>query len=312
MRVLLINTAHLGDVISSTVVSEAFFTAEDSIDFLIPPAFFSLFEEDSRYNLVSVEQARQIYYDLIIDLDSSQKSRKVIKLLKAKQKIGRYNSLLKKLKYTMFYDHQVKKWPYTHVVKDYYPILNFLNLPKSHLPLIKRNPKPALERQLSELRKNYSKLMVAHLGSASYLRQVPAHLAKDLIKKWIDLNYFIFLVGTEKEIIEPLAALYPEHTKHFKGSLGDVADLIQLTDLTLGSDSGIIHITAAVGKSGVTLNGPTLSNATKPLSPKILAYELDYACRPCNQNKPCRFDRRCMKQMNSETILDLLNKAEVL
>lgn len=302
MRILLINTAHLGDVISSTVVSEAFFTVEASVDFLMPPAFFSLFEEDPRYHLVTTEHAQKKAYDLIIDLDSSQKSRKIIKLLTAKKKIGRYNNLLKRLKYSRIYDHQVRKWPHIHVVKDYEPILDYFNLPKNHLPLIKRTRKPELEAKITELRKRHSQLIVAHFGSASYLRQIPARLAKDLIHRWRAKNCFVFLVGTEKEIIEPLAALFPECTEHFKGTLGAVADLIELADLTLASDSGIVHITGALHKPGLTLNGPTLSTATKPLSSKIVAYELDYPCRPCNQNKSCDFDQRCLKQMKAETV----------
>lgn len=302
MRILLINTAHLGDVISSTVVSEAIFTYEASVDFLIPQAFFTLFEEDSRYQLVTEEQAKQNEYDLIVDLDSSQKSRKIIKLLKAKQKVGRYNSLLKKLKYFRIYDYQVKKWPYIHVVKDYEPLNKFFNLPIDKLPTIKRNPKPELQLKIQELRRKHKKLIVAHFGSASYLRQVPARLAKELILRWREQNNFVFLVGTEKEIIEPLAALFPDCTEHFRGTLGGVADLIDLCDLTLASDSGIIHITGALQKPGLTLNGPTLSSATKPLSETIRAYELEYPCRPCNQNKPCGFDQRCLKQMKAEIV----------
>ncbi len=302
MRVLLINTAHLGDVISSTIVSEAFFTRESSVDFLMPPAFFSLFEEDPRYVLTTLEQAQQKEYDLIVDLDSSQKSRKVIKLLNAKKKVGRYNSLFKRLKYFRIYDHQVKKWPYTHVVKDYEPILDYFNLPKNHLPFIKRVKKPDLQSRLGKLREKHSQLIVAHFGSASYLRQTPARLAKELIVRWREKGAFIFLVGTEKEIIEPLAALFPDCTEHFRGTLGSVADLIQLCDLTLASDSGIIHITGALQKPGLVLNGPTLSSATKPLSPTVVAYELDFSCRPCNQNKACRYDQRCLKQMTADKV----------
>lgn len=292
----------MGDVISSTIVSEGFLTQHKCVDFLIPSAFFTLFEDDPRYNLVTVEQAKDIHYDLIVDLDSSQKSRKVIKQLKAKNKVGRYNSFLKKLKYSLIYNHQVKKWPYTHVVKDYFPILDYFNLPKNQLPVIKRSNKPELARRIQELRKNHRRLIVAHFGSASYLRQIPARLAKEVLQRWRKQTDFIFLVGTEKEIIDPLVNMFPDCTEHFKGSLGAVADLIELCDFTLGSDSGIIHISGALQKPGLTLNGPTLSSATKPLSPKILAYELDYKCRPCNQNKSCRFDQRCLKQMTAESI----------
>lgn len=308
MRILLINTAHLGDVISSTIVSEAFFSGEKSVDFLIPPSFFSLFEDDPRYRLVTEEQAVKNDYDLIVDLDSSSKSRKIVKRLKAIQKIGRYAHFFRKLKYSFIYDNQVPKWPYVHVVKDYLPILEFLNLPTSVRPKIKREPKPDLEKSILDLRKKYSKLIVAHFGSASYLRQIPAHLARELMNKWLEQNYFVFLVGTEKEIIEPLAAMYTEHSEHFQGTLGGVADLISLCDFTFGADSGIIHIAGALEKPGLTLNGPTLAANTKPVSAKIKAYELDYPCRPCNQNKACRFDRRCLKQMHSHSINHMINQ----
>lgn len=308
MRILLINTAHLGDVISSTIVSEAFFTAETSVDFLIPPSFFALFSDDPRYQLVTIEQAQKKQYDLIVDLDSSSKSRKIVKTLTATQKIGRFANIFRKLKYSFIYTHQVNKWPYTHVVKDYLPILELLNLPVSLQPAIHRLPKADLEKQLQSLRNKYSKIIVAHFGSASYLRQIPAHLARELMRKWLDQNYFVFLVGTEKEIIDPLAAMYSEHSEHFQGDLGTIADLINLCDFTFGADSGIIHIAGALQKPGLTLNGPTLSSATKPISNKIVAYELDYPCRPCNQNRTCRFDRRCLKQMTSDSILQLVNK----
>ena len=147
---------------------------------------------------------------------------------------------------------------------------------------------------------------MAHFGASIYLRQIPPQLAKDLMRQWLQQNYYIFLVGTEKEIIDPLLAIYTEHTEHFKGSLGDLGDLIQLADFTLGSDSGIIHIAGGLQKPGLILNGPNLASATKPLAESILAYELDFPCRPCNQNKPCHFDRRCLKQMSAESIQQLL------
>ena len=139
MKVLLINTAQLGDVISSTVVSEALLTMEARVDLLIPTAYFSLFSDDPRYELVTQEQAKHKEYDLIIDLDSSSQSRKSVGDLKAKQKIGRFTSWFRKLKQSFLYTHQVAKWPHNHIVKDYWPILELLQLPTNLQPRIRRN-----------------------------------------------------------------------------------------------------------------------------------------------------------------------------
>ena len=92
----------------------------------------------------------------------------------------------------------------------------------------------------------------------------------------------------------------------FSGSLTDVAALLSLADLFVGSDSGILHLASAVGIPALGLFGPTAPClGFSPLG-RAAAFGVDLPCRPCHIHGVSRCwlgHARCWKEMDPAGVL---------
>lgn len=73
--------------------------------------------------------------------------------------------------------------------------------------------------------------------------------------------------------------------------LDQLAAVLAQCELTVGNDSGLQHLSEAVGTPVVTVFGPTVREwGYFPLDPRSRAIEQDVACRPCSKagDRPCR------------------------
>lgn len=85
-----------------------------------------------------------------------------------------------------------------------------------------------------------------------------------------------------------------------------LAGVIARSDLTIANDSGIAHLSSAVGTPVVALFGPThpaLGFAPRGLFDRVV--DVDEFCRPCSLHgkKPCyRYDRYCFTRITLEMV----------
>ncbi|HWR83538.1 MAG TPA: HAD-IIIA family hydrolase [Candidatus Deferrimicrobium sp.] len=88
--------------------------------------------------------------------------------------------------------------------------------------------------------------------------------------------------------------------------VGVLASIIALADVTLANDSGIAHLSSAVGTPVVAVFGPThpaLGFAPRGVFDRVV--EVEEPCRPCSLHgrKPCyREERFCFNRIGSETV----------
>jgi ADP-heptose:LPS heptosyltransferase len=95
-------------------------------------------------------------------------------------------------------------------------------------------------------------------------------------------------------------------------SLPEACALISLAKLLVGIDSGLLHIAAAVGTTGVGVFGMT-SPQTRFSQNYIRTFVVSRVeCQGCYHRLPrvdwitgCPFDIRCMKQISSEEVLQI-------
>ncbi len=93
--------------------------------------------------------------------------------------------------------------------------------------------------------------------------------------------------------------------------LDQLADIIHSSDLCISNDSGIAHLSSAVGTPVLAIFGPThqaLGFAPRGLFDKVI--EVDEYCRPCSLHgdKPCfRQERFCLNRTLPENVVDEAN-----
>lgn len=137
-----------------------------------------------------------------------------------------------------------------------------------------------------------------------WLTQRFIELGERLIR---DQQAQLFVLGdaSEKALLAPLASRLPERVKVFAGqaSLRQTAALIKASQLFIGNDSGLLHVSGAVGTPSLSFFGPT-----SPLGklPVWLSHQVLYtqeACSPCYKHgfaPPCPYELKCMTHISTD------------
>ncbi|MGH7770471.1 MAG: glycosyltransferase family 9 protein [Candidatus Binatia bacterium] len=87
-----------------------------------------------------------------------------------------------------------------------------------------------------------------------------------------------------------------------KTSLREVIGILSRAELSVGPDSGLMHISAAVGTPVVSLWGPTDPLRTGPFGFNELIVQGEAVCAPCYLRR-CPIGRVCMRSITSEAVL---------
>jgi ADP-heptose:LPS heptosyltransferase len=114
----------------------------------------------------------------------------------------------------------------------------------------------------------------------------------------------VFLLGdrTERALLEGLAERSPHQVVLLAGelSLRETAQLIEKCRLFIGNDSGLLHVSAAVGRPSVSFFGPTSPHGKIPeWVPHRVLYTKEI-CSPCyryGSAPPCPYDLRCLRNI---------------
>tara|TARA_S200000501_G_scaffold98292_1_gene91609 strand:- start:3445 stop:4473 length:1029 start_codon:yes stop_codon:yes gene_type:complete len=128
------------------------------------------------------------------------------------------------------------------------------------------------------------------------------------------LKFPIVLLGSENDLI--CDKIYKSNKKVInlknKTDLRTAFSIIFLSKITIGSDTGLVHASEALGKPVVLISGPT-SNATggNTRNKKSKNLYSDIWCRPCSKNgqKKCIRDKKyCMININEMKVLNSINE----
>ncbi|MCX7623145.1 MAG: glycosyltransferase family 9 protein [Thermomicrobium sp.] len=195
-------------------------------------------------------------------------------------------------------------------------------------------PAPARERARSLLAATRRPFVVLHPGVGPFApaRLWPirhfVELARDLWRS----GFGVVVTGTsrERELSRPLRDLPDVLDLVGRTDLATLAAVLHEAALVVGSDCGVIHLAAALGRPTLALFGPTNVDAWRPLSSvvmspndtfepgtKIVALTLRLPCSPCcyvgyRLGRPhgCSV-RTCLEDLAPETVARLVQRLVV-
>ena len=195
-----------------------------------------------------------------------------------------------------------------------YPALQSRIAPSYPAPLmLSKAPKTDFQFALKPQQKCLIFCPGAEFGSA---KQWPASHYAELANKLIPQNWQLLILGSEadkgiaEDIVQDLDSTYQSATFNLCGKteLSDAIDLLGTADQVVSNDSGLMHITAALQKPLIAIYGPTSPSFTPPLADNAHVVQIDVDCGPCFQRICPEGHHRCMREISSGNILNLLQK----
>jgi 3-deoxy-D-manno-octulosonic-acid transferase/heptosyltransferase-1 len=248
-------------------------------------------------------------YDLVIDFHGLLKSSIIVLLSGGKRKLG-YDSLQELS--SLFYNEKISEDMNKHAVDRYLDFPRYLgasiNNVEFTLPL---TPETEATGQLLldqcglENKKFIAINPVAYWETKLWDDNKFAKLA-DLIAA--NLNIKVVFTGSEKESIEKIIGLTKSETVNLAGktSLLDLACLYKQAMMVITTDSGPMHLAAAVGTPVIALFGPTDPVRTGPYGKGHTIIKTDLACSPCFLKK-CP-TKKCMQDISPEQVLEVIEQ----
>jgi 3-deoxy-D-manno-octulosonic-acid transferase/heptosyltransferase-1 len=251
-----------------------------------------------------LRELRKRPYDLVIDFHGLLKSAVIVLLSGGKRKLG-YNSLQELS--GLFYNEKIPEDMHKHAVDRYLDFPRFLGakIAKAQFILPSDNSAQAriqslLEKYHLENKKFIAVNPVAYWETKLWDDEKFAGLA-DLIKT--KLNMEVVFTGSEKESIEKITTRMQAKAVNLAGetTLPELAYLYQKALLLVTTDSGPMHLAAAVGTPVVALFGPTDPQRTGPYGDGHIIIRSDLPCSPCLR-KECP-TTKCMQDILPEQVL---------
>lgn len=161
----------------------------------------------------------------------------------------------------------------------------------------------------------HPKLLTLASGAAyGAAKRWPSECFREVARHWIEKEDGIAVVlgsasekGIGDEVVEGLRP-----TKAFnlcgKTWLAELMHLLKNSRLTVANDSGIMHLSAALGCPGIAVFGPTDYTATGPISPawRLMYRKID--CAPCFKRECPHRNPRCIRQITPEMVIAEMRK----
>jgi ADP-heptose:LPS heptosyltransferase len=300
-KALLVNISDIGDIVSSSIILESL-RKNYKVSFMMPKFVHGLWENDTAIKLHGLDEIPQDHFDLVIDLTSDKASRKIVRSIKADRKIGRIKNTWQRMRHWWTYSDMVSKKFDGHIVGDYTPVLSILKDQSPRVPSLSGVKKWPEKFSFSE----DEKVVSIHFGAHNPKRVIPEALISHVIKNLNEQGYKIVLIGSEEHIAKEIIKKNADIPTYKPLTLSEVKNVLLCSKLFIGADSGILHISAALGVSSIGVYGPNVPRRSGPRSEKVTFFEQKLDCRPCNQNIECPIDVKCMKTLDKNVFWDLI------
>ena len=256
-----------------------------------------------------LQELRARPYDLVIDFHGLLKSALIALLSGGKRKLG-YDSLQELS--GLFYNEKIPEDMNKHAVDRYLDFPRYLGakIVNPEFPLPSDNAARArvqstLEKHGLENKKFVAVNPVAYWETKLWDNEKFARLA-DAIKS--RLNVEVVFTGSEKGSIEKIIRLTKSKAANLGGqtTLPELAYLYKKALLVITTDSGPMHLAAAVGTGVVALFGPTDPLRTGPYGEGHTIISTELTCSPCFLKK-CP-TKKCMQDISSEQVMAVIEE----
>ena len=244
-------------------------------------------------------------YDLVIDTEQWHRLSAVVAYLtRAPLRIGFSTN-----ERTRLFTHPIS---YSH--KDY-EIFSFLRLLEPIMGKIEINIKrPFFSIKNSSIKLEKDTQWVAIFPGASIEERKWSKERFREIARWLNKNGIkVVVVGGKQDkktadyIIEGLKG---HINRAGKVSILETAQILSQTKLLLTTDSGIMHLSIAVGTPVVALFGPGIEEKWAPRDGKSIIINKHLPCSPCTKfgyTPPCPYDARCMQEISVNEVKEAIN-----
>ena len=329
-RILIIKWGGMGDIVISSAIMEdialAFPHAELHLNTM--PAWQPLFAHDPRFSRVWCVNLQQrpgrwrayrqwlaevaaMRYDLIIDLQTNDKSRSLLTMLRL---MGKAPALL-------LGNHP--RFPYTIRQPQHLPQAHSFQIMQQTLlsaGIALRTHSPKLHIAPASVTAAAQLLAQHGLKPQSFVIFLCGSHAGGLTKRWGVVNYAalaghyirqgerVVLLGGRDEIEEcqAIASQHPQQIVNLCGqtSLLEVPVICSYASYIVANDTGTAHLAAASQTPLTVICGPTNPLRVKPVGQQVVALQLDIPCKNCYA-KQCSH-HSCMRQLSASRLLPSL------
>ncbi len=258
---------------------------------------------------VFLARLRARRYDLVIDFHGLFKSAMVVALSGGQRKIG-YDSLQEFS--GLFYNEKIPEDMQKHAVDRYLDFPRHLGATIDKVEFVLPDDPLADSKALALLaehgldRRAFVAINpVAYWKTKLWDNDKFAGLADGIFEK---LGLPVVFTGTEIEAIVPILRAMRTKGVNLAGrtTLLELAAVYRRAQTVVTTDSGPMHLAAAVGKKVVALFGPTDPDRTGPYGPGHTVIRSGLPCSPCLLKK-CD-SMQCMKEIMPEQVLAAVGK----
>ena len=325
-KILIVRLRRIGDIIMTTPSVSALRKG-------FPDAFISYIVEEPYRELVEgnpdldkiivleknqskrdlfnlIRQIRKEKYDVVLDFHGGPRASLITLFSKAKLKIGY------RIKYRNFIYHiRLPRKPedgHFHSVENHVNFVRALGInvespPPLCLPPAKKTEAEKVKNFIEENRLEGNKIIAIHISAGNEFRNWGVDnwiRLTDLLAKRTGIK--IILIGASEDKEANKEILKKSKNSHFslvgKLNLREVRELISLSSLFVGPDSGPMHIAASTSTPIIALFGPTLPENFAPWKAIATLIEKKFDCRPCKQRGCIHEDFRCLRKIKPEEI----------
>ncbi|MFO7560246.1 MAG: lipopolysaccharide heptosyltransferase II [Desulfobacterales bacterium] len=266
-----------------------------------------------------IRQLRDTEYDLIFDFHGLLKSGILIRLAKGKRKIGYGRGMAHQEHSYLFLNERIPP-----VSMDNHALMINMMMLKTvgiqideityDLPVSSADHR-AVERLLQQHHIDLSNPVVAINPVAKWETKLWSNarfseLADRMIEQFNAQILFTGSGGDRKIVTDIISGM--RHTAYdFSGqtTLKTLAALYEKVDFLVSTDTGPMHLSAAMGTPVVALFGPTAPWRTGPFGSIHKVIRMDLKCSPCFK-RTCDTSE-CMKRISVDQVMEGINSLEV-
>ena len=331
-KILILKWGGMGDVIlASAIIEDIFISFPNSkIDINTLPQWKNLFKNDSRINKIwgfnnnkGLASFNHMYrwlkeaiagdYNLIIDLQTNDRTRIYLSFLKLINKSPKY----------VLGNHAVKPYsirPKT-AIKTIHPFqmmqrtINSVGIKSDRI-----FPKIYTSKNDKDLAKKI--LKDNNLKEHSFIVLICGSNKSGMLKRWgaknfIELSFLIesnlgyksLLVGGPDDTSE-CNAIFTANSNTInicnQTDLPILSELFKNAKFVIANDTGIAHLASSTKTPMIVITGPTDPRKVKPMGEQVLAIQAEIECKNCYQ-KSCSH-HSCMKGLKANDILNTIKK----
>jgi len=334
-RVLIVQTAFIGDVILATPLAEAAHQVfrDCVVDFMVIPAAASLLEKNNFIRRVLIFDKRgaqrglvalwklakalqREQYDLVLVPHRSLRSALLVRLARIPERIG--------------FDRSAGVWLFTrrvpyqqkHEVERNLDLLRvFSNDFATPSPKVfwDKNDEQVVE-QIIKSNQNAKWFCALAPGSVWATKRWPAERFIELARKLIvETEAFIYLIGggSDVALCSRIAAAMEKNCINTAGrlSLRQSAALLDRCQVLISNDSAPTHLGVATRCKVITIFGPTVpAFGFAPFGDGHVVIEKNLSCRPCSPHGGDRCPigtHACMRDIAAEEIFSRVLKLKI-